>query len=138
MAAFLDTNILVYAFDRSEPKKQSVARTLLADRSAPLTLSSQVLSEFYWIATRKLRPSLAEKVAEDVVRRIVRLAQVVTIDASLATTAIALARENRIALWDAQVIAAAGRSGCDVVLTEDLSHRQVIAGVTVHNPFLAT
>lgn len=39
------------------------------------------------------------------------------VDASLVAASIALARDERIALWDAQIVAAAGRSGCDVLLT---------------------
>ena len=135
MATFLDTNVLVYAFDVGEPKKRHVVRTLLADRT-PCTLSSQVLSEFYWITTRKLRPSLTEDVAQAVIRRLTRVAHVVAVDASLVAASIALARDNQIALWDAQIVVAAARSGCDVVLTEDLNHGQVISGVTIRNPFL--
>ncbi|HET8984637.1 MAG TPA: PIN domain-containing protein, partial [Trueperaceae bacterium] len=104
--------------------------------SAPLALSSQVLSEFYWITTRKLRPSLTEDVAQAAVRRLVKLAHVVAVDASLVAAAIALARDNQLALWDAQIILAAARSGCDLLLTEDLNHGQVIAGVTIRDPFI--
>lgn len=136
MATFLDTNVLVYAFDRGVPEKQRVARTILASE-APITLSSQVLSEFYWITTRKLRSPLAEDVAQAAVGRLVRLAQVVPVDANLVATSIALARDNQLALWDAQIITAAARSGCDELMTEDLNHGQVISGVTIHNPFLS-
>ncbi len=59
------------------------------------------------------------------------------IDASLVDTAIAIARRHRIALWDAQIVAAAQRSGCAEVLTEDLDDGAVLAGVRVRDPFSA-
>jgi predicted nucleic acid-binding protein len=75
----LDTNLLVYAHDRNEPVKGSHARAVLAQillAGKPL-LSTQVLSEFYWNVTRKLRQPLnhAEALAE--VNRLAGLTQIV-------------------------------------------------------------
>ena len=46
-----------------------------------------------------------------------------------------LALDNNISRWDALIIVAAVRAGCDTLLTEDLSHGQVIEGVHIVNPF---
>jgi predicted nucleic acid-binding protein len=43
--------------------------------------------------------------------------------------------EAGISFWDALVVASAARSGATRVLSEDLHSGQVIAGVTIHNPF---
>ena len=53
---FVDTNILVYADDRSDRRKQTLARDLvgLALTSGKGRLSTQVLTEFFAVATRKL------------------------------------------------------------------------------------
>ena len=45
-------------------------------------------------------------------------------------------REAKISLWDSLIIEAARQAGCERVLTEDLTHGQVIHGVRVENPFL--
>mgnify|MGYP003500718815 CR=1 FL=1 len=51
---FVDTNVVVYLFDDDAPAKQAIARTLFADPALALVLSTQVLAEFYVVATRKL------------------------------------------------------------------------------------
>lgn len=62
---FVDTNVLVYAFDDDSPDKQDTARRLLRDRADQLLLSAQVLGEFYVTVTRKLaRPLPANRSVE--------------------------------------------------------------------------
>ncbi|CAN5753979.1 PIN domain-containing protein [soil metagenome] len=134
MATFLDTNVLVYAFDGSDERKRSIAQQILDDESIDIVVSSQVLSEFYWTVTRKLDPTLAEDVAHDVVRHLAE-GEVVPIDGGLVDAAIGLARRHRLALWDAAILVAASRAGCEEVLSEDLNDGEVIAGVRIRNPF---
>jgi len=135
VAAFLDTNVLVYAFDRRDERKRATARALLADASANWTISSQVLSEFFWVVTRKLSPTVPESVAEEAVNLIAAQMNVVAVDALLVTSAVAIARSHKLALWDAQLLAAARRANSLTILTEDLGHGAVLAGVTVVDPF---
>jgi predicted nucleic acid-binding protein len=136
MASFVDTNVIVYAFDVGEDRKREVALQLLGDSSLHLVVSAQVLNEFYWIVTRKLEPPLEAEEAHDVVRHLAS-GDVVPIDASLVDAAITLARRHRLALWDAAILAAASRWGCDELLTEDMSDGIVIEGVRIRNPFRA-
>jgi predicted nucleic acid-binding protein len=134
VAAFLDTNVLVYAFDQSEPDKRSIAIEIIAGKMGPYTVSAQVLNEFYWTATRKLQPPLSNEAAKQVVEKL-SLGYVVPIDALLVRQAIRLVEEARIPLWDAGIVVAARRAGANKLLTEDLNHGQVIAGVTILDPF---
>jgi predicted nucleic acid-binding protein len=135
MPAFLDTNVVVYAFDRSEPAKRAAAQALLEDPGADYVSSAQVLSEFYVTTRRKLSPPLSHG---DALRAIAHLSKVpiVAIDDRLVRAAAELADGESLSLWDAQIIVAAARSGCDEILTEDLNDGQTISGVTVRNPFL--
>lgn len=110
MGTFLDTNVIVYAFDRSEPEKQARARSILASPPDPLAVSSQVLSEFYAVVTRKLRPPLSTREALAAAGHLARLAAVVPVDA---------------APW----------AGCAIVLSGDLTDGQTVGGVTISNPF---
>jgi predicted nucleic acid-binding protein len=137
VASFVDTNVLVYAFDRGNARKRQVALDLLDDASLHLVLSTQVLLEFYWTVTRKLDPPLEAAEAHDVVRHLSEVAVVPT-DAVLVDAAIILARQHRLALWDAAIVAAAQRGGCDELLTEDLNDGATIAGVRVRDPFRAS
>ena len=53
---FVDTNVLVYAYDRSEPEKQRRALTVLDHLVLTGTgaISTQVLAEFFVAVTRKI------------------------------------------------------------------------------------
>jgi predicted nucleic acid-binding protein len=135
LATFLDTNVLVYAFDASDRPKRAIAQQVLGDASIDIVVSAQVLSEFYWTVTRKLTPGLPEDLAHDVVRNLAE-GEVVPLDAGLVDAAIALARRHDLSLWDAAIVVAAQRSGCDELLTEDLNHGEVIAGVRIRDPFV--
>ena len=136
MATFLDTNVLVYAFDGGDERKRAIAQAILADVTIDIVVSAQVLSEFYWTVTRKLVPRLEEDVAHDVVHHL-SAGEVVPIDGPLVDAAIGVARRHRLALWDAAILVAAGRAGCHEVLSEDLNDGEVVAGVRVRDPFAA-
>jgi predicted nucleic acid-binding protein len=131
---FLDTNVLVYAFDESEPTKRARALALLENEALDIVLSAQVLNEFYWTVTRKLTPAVPSDVAQEVVRELA-LGRVVPIDANLVEEGIALSRRHRLSLWDAGIVVAAQRSGCHELLTEDLTHGQTFGSLTVRDPF---
>ena len=66
---FVDTNILIYACDLDEGKKHAIARDLLADLVAnrKVSVSPQVLQEFYVNATRKMARPLTKSEARTVV-----------------------------------------------------------------------
>jgi predicted nucleic acid-binding protein len=132
--AFVDTNVLVYLVDRSEPDKRRRAAELLASEAGALVLSAQVLSEFYAVVTRKLADPLSEEVASRLVERFSHL-RTVSIDAPLVRSAIAISREAGLSYWDGLIVAGAKVGGCTRLLTEDLSAESVVAGVRVENPF---
>ncbi|MEA2011172.1 MAG: PIN domain-containing protein [Actinomycetota bacterium] len=133
--SFIDTNVLVYAFDSSEPEKQQMALEALAKSGDRSVLSTQVLSEFYVVATRKLANPVASRVAADVVDQLSRL-PIVDTDTSLVRSAIDISVRSQISYWDGLIVAAAIASGCDRILTEDLSTGATFNGVEIVNPFV--
>jgi predicted nucleic acid-binding protein len=133
---FLDTNVLVYVFDAADPPKQRRAKALLRTLHAgSIVLSAQVLSEFFWVTTRKLATPLDHDEARSAVERLARLT-VVPLDKELVRAAVELSRTAAIAYWDALVVKAARAGACSRLFTEDLNHGQVIDGVWIENPFL--
>lgn len=132
--SFVDTNVLVYADDRSHPDKREVARELLRRVIAAGNgkLSTQVLSEFFSVATRKLG-----LVAADARRRVEIYGCLEVVRPSLqdVLAAIDLHRLHEVAIWDALIIRCAQRSGCTVLYSEDLQHGQRFDGVVVVDPF---
>jgi predicted nucleic acid-binding protein len=135
-AEFVDTNVLVYAYDPSSVKKHRRARELLEELWERRTgrVSVQVLQEFYWTVTRKVPKPLARKVARDHLQDLSAWDPFApTADDVL--SAIALERENQISFWDAMILQAAIRSDCSVLWSEDFSHGVRYGTVRVKNPF---
>jgi predicted nucleic acid-binding protein len=132
---FVDTNVLVYAFDVDAGPKQKIAIDVLAelwDRKSG-SLSTQVLQEFYVSITRKL----ATRVSKQTARRAVDLYSswcVEIVPADIAT-AFRIEDEARISFWDALILSCAHKSGATRILSEDLNAGQKIAGIRIENPF---
>jgi predicted nucleic acid-binding protein len=135
---FIDSNVLVYSVDESPAQKikHGQAVRLLSRQPEDLVVSTQVLQEFYVVTTRKLKSPLSEERAARAVRGLAKL-DVVGVDVSLVLAAVDTSRTAKLSLWDALIVEAASRAGCDQVLTEDLNAGQVISGVRIVNPFAA-
>ncbi len=130
---FLDTNVIAYQFDGSEPTKQAAAAALLQGEHE-FTISTQVLLELYVVLTRRLRPALPAPDAAQVLDALTRL-PVVGADARLVSRAAATAGRHQLSIWDAMVVEAAAEAGCTQLWTEDLSTGAVLRGVQIVNPF---
>ncbi|MFP5333596.1 MAG: PIN domain-containing protein [Acidimicrobiia bacterium] len=133
---FVDTSVLLYAVstDPAERDKTKRADQILTGRD--LALSVQVLQEFYVQATRQNRPDrLNHDQALGLVESFLRF-PVHETTVSLALAAFASRDRFGISYWDAAIIESARALGCDVVLSEALSHDQDYAGVRVENPFV--
>lgn len=135
--AFLDTNVLVYLFDRSAPSKKARAQQILETDGVlgRLVISTQVLQEFYVSVTRKLAKPLPEEEAEAAVRRFTLL-PVVQLDTEMVLSAVTRSRSHKLSLWDALILEAAVAGGCKRLLSEDLQHGRELAGLRIENPFL--
>ena len=133
-STFVDTNVLVYAVDAAEPVKRLRAVAVLRQLAGSFMLSTQVLGEFYVIATRKLQRPVA---ASEAVERITGLSRhaVIGTDGTMVRAAIETSQRSQIAYWDALIVEAAARGGCSHILSEDLNAGQVIRGVEIVNPF---
>ncbi|HUU02133.1 MAG TPA: PIN domain-containing protein [Myxococcota bacterium] len=135
---FLDTNVLVHAFDDSNPEKKNRSLEILAQVGDKwqAVISTQVLQEFYVVVLRKLKRPLSENDAEGAIRRFAKL-PIVLIDSPMIISAIKTSRENRMSLWDALIVQSALESNCRKLLTEDLQHGRQIASLQIENPFLS-
>jgi predicted nucleic acid-binding protein len=132
---FLDTNILVYAVDRSDPEKYSRARTSLESfkRDAQGVISTQVLQEFAAVALMKLfQPE--EVVLQELA--IFENFEVVPATPSLIRRGVELRKKHQLHFWDATILAAAESTGCDVLYSEDFSAGTVFGKLRVENPLL--
>lgn len=131
---FVDTNILIYAFDRSAGSKRQIASELLtrlwSEHSGCVSL--QILQEFYVTATKKLAMPPADAAVQ--VERLGKwTVHRPNVDDVL--DAISLHRKKHIAFWEALVVRSAIVARCSVLWSEDLPDGQVWDSVTVRNPF---
>ena len=133
---FVDTNVLAYAHDASDTEKQRTAQAVLeglwADRSG--VVSTQVLQEFYVVATRKFRPPMPRPEAREIVA-LYSTWPVVQVDVELILDAATLEEEAQLSFWDALIVEAARRAGADRLLSEDFGTGRRIAGIAIANPF---
>lgn len=114
---FLDSNILVYLFDQDAPEKQKVAQQLFRSYER-IALSTQVLQEFYVVATRKLARPLAPHRAAEVVDTLLAH-EVLQITPTLLRRAIDRSIGSQLSYWDALIVEAALASEADLLLSEN-------------------
>ena len=136
--SFVDTNVLVYAFDKGGSPKTKIAKRLMNElmNGDRLRTSTQVLQELFVTLTRKVseRCSIEEALAvlEDLTAW-----PVVVIDYPAIRAAAGLVGQAQLSFWGALVVVAAARSGAALLYTEDLNDGQEILGVRISNPFAA-
>jgi len=131
---FVDTNILIYAFDRTAGIKRQKAVDLLARLWAEHSgcLSLQVFQEFYVTATGKLKMPVSDALAQ--VERFGKWSvHRPTVEDVI--QAIHLHRDKKISFWDAMIVRSASAAGCEVLWSEDLASGQRFNGLVVRNPF---
>jgi predicted nucleic acid-binding protein len=133
---FLDTNILVYAYDGHDPNKQKIAQSLVIEGLELDTgiLSVQVLGEFFSVVTRQIKRLMSPDEAREAIVLFSNL-PIQEIDLTLVQRAIETHKIYGISYWDSLIVAAAERAQCKSILTEDLNDGQVYHGISVSNPF---
>ncbi len=138
MRRFFDTNVLVYLFDASAPRKKARAQELLKQAVSDGTalLSTQVLQEFFVAVTTKLSVPLPHEQAARAVRDLGQL-PTVPIDTDLILGAIDTMRRYRFSFWDSLIVQAALQGGAEVLYSEDLQHGRRIEALDIENPFLS-
>jgi len=131
---FVDTNVLIYALDAADLKKQEAARAWRTElwRSRRGRISYQVLQEFYAQVTQKWPGARAQARAE--VRDLLAW-RPVAVDQGILEGAWTLQDRYQLSFWDSLIVAAARSASCGYLLTEDLQANQDLDGILVINPF---
>jgi predicted nucleic acid-binding protein len=135
---FVDTNVLIYFRDSTEPQKQAMAEKWLrllwqTNRGR---ISFQVLNEYYNAVTCKLERCLDRRIAQEDVNGYLAW-KPVPIDANIIREGWTIQERFKYAWWDALIIAAARLTRCAYLLTEDMQSDQDIDGLRIVNPFTA-
>ena len=133
---FVDTNVLVYAYDLDAGTKHEVARAALTElwNSGAGATSIQVLQEFYVTVTRKLAKPLPRRSARDVIETYGAWEpHRPGVDDLVAAST--LEERHRLSFWDALIITSAQQLGARVLLSEDLQSGQRFGDLVVASPF---
>ena len=129
---FLDTNVIVYAFKKDDPRKPTAEALLIQGG----VIGAQSLNEFVSVATRKLKMPWKElRTALGVIRTFCPLVEPVTIETH--DLALDIIGRHGYHIFDALMIAAAIRASCRTLYSEDMHHGQTINGLRIENPFRA-
>jgi predicted nucleic acid-binding protein len=133
---FVDTNILVYAHDRSAGEKNATAERLVRRlwETGNGCLSVQILQEFFVMVTRKVALPLNLEEATEIIRDL-SFWKIHAPAAEDVLGAIDIQRHNHTSFWDAMVIHSAISLGCKVIWSEDLADGEIYSQARVLNPF---
>lgn len=133
---FFDTNVVVYAYDSSDPVRQSKAQQALMEAVArgDGAVSTQVLGEFFHtVVIRKKIMTSSE--ALRVIATLEAGLQVESITLPLVREAVLTHQRYQLRYWDSLIVATARQCGCKKVVSEDMNDGQDYGGVVVLNPF---
>ena len=132
---FLDTDILVYAYDPTDRRKQGIAQALLYKAmTGEALLSTQVLAEFAATLLHKLKPPAKTGELQRVLDALGPI-PVIAPNEDIVRRAVDAHGKYEVHFYDGMVIAAAEAGGCAAILSEDLNHGQEYFGVRAINPF---
>jgi predicted nucleic acid-binding protein len=132
---FLDTNVLVYAYDPSDPRKQRIAQELVRRAlTGQIIVSTQVLAEFATTLLHKMTPAARAEEVMAVLDTLGPLRVVVT-DSDIVRRAVEVRAEYGVHFYDGMIVAAAERGGCGRIWSEDFNAGQEYFRIAVENPF---
>jgi predicted nucleic acid-binding protein len=133
---FVDTNILVYSRDLSEPVKQVIAIDRLKELWQTRTgkISTQVCNEYYTTVTQKLKPGLSKDTAWQDIEDLFAW-QPLAVDKKVLIKAKACQLRYKLSWWDSLIVSAAYYCNCETILSEDLNNSQKYFDIAVENPF---
>lgn len=134
---FVDTNLLVYAYDSSAGYKRKTSLEVLSLLWIHRTgvLSTQVIQELFVSLTQKVTNPILPRAAKEIISDLLRWPVVVNDGANI-LRAVDLQIKYHFSFWDSLILQAAIASKSEFLLSEDFQDRQVIDSVTILNPFL--
>lgn len=134
---FVDTNILIYAHDRTAGHKHQLAKRLVEQlwTTHQGVLSTQILQEFCINLRRKVTPALKPERVRELLQDYLSWEIVVNTPESV-LQALETELRYKISFWDALVVQAAESCGASILYSEDLARGQRIGTIRIINPLI--
>ena len=136
--AFVDTNVLVYAYDRGAGPKHERALSLVEElwKEGNGVLSTQVLQEFYVNVRRKAKKPVSIEQARALIADYLSWDPIVN-DGAMMLEAIDVEQRYQLSFWDSLILVAAQKGGASVLFSEDFNQGQKFGSVVIQNPFIS-
>ncbi|MBI4617201.1 MAG: PIN domain-containing protein [Planctomycetes bacterium] len=133
---FVDTNVLVYAHDKTDTAKNARAQAVVKDLWVTHlgVISSQVILEFFTVVTRKVAKPIPSAEAHGLVSLYLRAWHVVWPTPELVEKTLGRSVQDNRTVWDSQIIESAIAAGADELLSEDFTDGERFGAVRVRNP----
>ena len=130
--AFVDTNVFIYAYSKTEPEKKNIALEILKNQD--VIINTQVINEFIWVMNRKF--SVPMEKLRDLGVKLLQRFEIVLIDQTTIKKALDIAIGYKYSYWDSLIIASALENNCSICYSEDMQHGQIIEDrLRIINPF---
>jgi len=132
---FLDSNIILYSYSKTELNKNKIANTLIFSLSE-VYISTQVINEVTNILYKKFK--LNSTSIEDVIEEIDNCFKIVNFSLTTQIMAIKIKEKYRLQYYDSLILATALENGCVILYSEDMQHNQIIENqLKIINPFIS-
>ncbi len=134
---FLDTNIFVYAFDPDHQAKRTKAIQLIKqalDQQKGI-LSTQVISEFFNVVLRKIKPPMRSEDCISLLEKMFLPLCEVIVSPETIKQALIIEQETQYSYYDSLIVASAIEGHCHILYSEDFQDGQVIRNLKIANPF---
>ena len=135
--SFLDTNVIVYSFDKDNPEKQKRARELVQTNAFSWSISWQVVQEFSFVALYRFKTPLKDSDLHEYLDLVLLPHCFIHSSSEIYRTAIKIHSRTQYRFYDSLIIAAALQSGASILYSEDMQHGRKIGGLEIRNPFLS-
>ena len=135
---FLDTNIIVYSFEKKDHFKSDISRSLIKTALSTGTggISFQVIQEFLNAALRKFEKPFTPADAKVYIQNVLEPLCLVYSTIALYNDAVSVHGATGYSFYDSLIIASAKTAGCNVLFSEDMLNGFVYESITIRNPFL--
>lgn len=137
---FIDTNIFIYSFDKSNSRKHEVSKDIIADalEHSSGIISYQVIQEFLSVATRKFKNPLSYSDCQRYLNIVLEPICEVFSSIELYHQAMDVMERWQYSFYDSLIISAALKAQCKILFSEDFQNNQKIQNLTIQNPFIST
>ena len=138
--SLIDSNIIIYAYDKDELSKNPKASKLLGNAmkgKLNISLSTQNLSEFYFNVTKKIKNPISEKEAKEIITELLSFNnfELLKITGNTILNAIDISIKYKAPYWDSLIASTMQENSVFTIITENDKDFKKIPWLNVVNPF---